>query len=156
MNTMIKTTLATAAMGLLFTGCSVEDAVTQATSGVGSGSGRDDITLSKTADGFMINWNKNYSGYSEVIYTDGSSGDRGNGYPFTNNATGTYTMTCVERSSANSSVSYRCTRPDITATSSVTLEKGTEYQWLVSYGTDHEHGEVDATMEYSGGILIIE
>ena len=144
------------AMGLLLTGCNVEDVIADTGTDGGSGSSRDDITLTKTANGFTINWTKNYSGYSEVIYTDGTRGDRGNGYPFTNNATGSYTMTCVQKTGYAPDASYQCTRPDITTTSSVNLKEGVEYQWLVSYGTEHEHGEVEALMSYVGGTLTIE
>ncbi len=151
--------MAMAVAAALMTGCSVEDAVSDISSGSvggGSGSGNDSFTIQKQGSDFVINWNKNYNGYSEIIYTDGSTGARGNGYPFTNNATGNYTLTCSLFGENNRKVYYHCVRPDITATSRVTLEKGVEYQWLVSYGTEHEHGETEAVMEYVGGTLSIQ
>jgi len=164
MNTILKTTLAIAAATALFTGCSVEDAINEASASegstssanTGSATGSDNITLSKTGEGFLITWTKNYESYAEIIYTDGTTGKRGNGYPFTNNATGTFFLNCVQSSQDSNSVRYRCTRPDITATSSVNLKKGVQYQWMGSYGFDHEHGEVEAIMEYTGGMLTIE
>jgi len=164
MNTILKTTLAIAAVTVLFTGCSVEDAISEASTSERSTSSTsssdstasDNITFSKTGEGFLITWTKNYESYAEIIYTDGTTGERGNGYPFTNNATGTYFLTCVQSSEDSSKVGYRCTRPDITATSSVILEKGVAYQWMGSYGFDHEHGEIEAIMEYTGGTLTIE
>ena len=76
----------------LFTGCTGEDMVSSIKSGTGGGAGvgSDNITVSKTGEGFMVTWTKKSSGYSEVIYTDGTKGARGNGYPITDNATGTY------------------------------------------------------------------
>jgi len=163
MKTVVKTTLAMVAATAIFTGCSVEDAATSMSdsvsdSGGSAGVGSDNITVSKTGEGFMITWTKKSSGYSEVIYTYGTKGARGNGYPITNNATGTYFLNCTEKAghSTDSYVGYNCSRPDLTLESSVRLKKGTQYQWLVSYGSDHTHGEVEATMEYSGDMLIID
>ena len=160
MKTVLKTILAMVVATVLFTGCTGEDMVSsiENDTGGGGGVGSDNITVSKTGEGFMITWTKESSGYSEVIYTDGSTGDRGNGYPITNNATGTYFLNCTESYSSPSDayVSYNCTRPDLTLESSVRLKKGTQYQWLVSYGSEHTYGEVEATMEYSGDMLIID
>jgi len=173
MKTILKTTMAMAAATLLMTGCDIEDHIKDSkldndlglstgdssTVGGDSSSEVDTFTLTKTANGFSINWTKNYSGYSEIIYSDGDDTTlRGDGYPFTSNAKGSYSMVCVESYSSDSDayVSYRCERPDITYRSTVRMKKGVEYQWLVSYGTAHEHGETQAITQYVGGILSIQ
>ena len=163
MNTLLKSALALTLASALFTGCSVEDALsdidesTSGYSGGTSGNGRDSFTITKTSDGFTIHWSKGYSGYSEIIYKKSdTTNPRGDGYPFTNNATGDYTMNCVLSGEDTRTVGYRCSRPDISAISGVRLEKGVEYQWLVSYGTDHEQGEVEAIMEYTSAGLVIQ
>ena len=161
--------MALAAVSVLFSGCSGEDIVgdvtdatsSSGTSGGGSGSstssGEDSFTIVKTADGFDINWHKGYEGYSEIIYKDASNTNpRGNGYPFTNNYTGDYTLSCLQGDDSRPEVVYYCTRPDVTYGTKVRLTQGTQYQWLVSYGTEHDHGEVEYTMEYSGGMLTVE
>ena len=160
MKTVIKTTLAMAAAAMMMSGC---EALTDTSSeefvydsGTSSSGALDTITIRPITDGFVIDWRKRYSGYSEVIYTDGNAGARGNGYPFTNNATGDYTMTCTKSYEDSLKVGYICERPDITIRSGVTLEKGVEYQWLVSYGFDHDHGEPQAIMQYVGDTLIIQ
>lgn len=153
MSKIVKTTIATAIAAAIMTGCSLVD---ESIEYENMGGGTDTISLTKQGSDFVISWDKSYVGYSEVIYTDGTSGDRGNGYPFTNNATGNYTMTCVFSREDNAKAYYSCTRSDISATSSVTLVKGVEYQWLVSYGFEHQHGETQATMEYANGTLSIQ
>jgi len=156
MNTVLKSALALTLASALFTGCGVEDAVTDI-GGATGGSGSDTFSIAKSGDGFTINWSKEYSGYSEIIYMEsGTTDPRGDGYPFTNNATGDYTMTCSLSGEDSRSVSYSCSRPDITLTSNVRLKKGVEYQWLVSYGTEHEHGDVEAIMEYTSAGLVIQ
>lgn len=168
MKTILQTTLAMTVAATLFTGCSVEDnlgeledaasssTVLEDTASSSAGNDTISIVTNSQGKGFSISWNKNYSGYAEVIYTDSSTKERGNGYPFTNNATGAYTLSCVMSDEDTSSVSYSCTRPDITLVSNVRLQKNVDYQWLVSYGTDHEHGEVQAVMQYAGDTLIID
>jgi len=158
-----------AAASVVFAGCSAEDLATDIedtasssydSSGNGStptSSSEDSFTITKTAIGFDISWHKSYQGYSEIIYKDAANTKpRGNGYPFTNNATGDFTLSCEKRSEDDKEVGYGCLRPDVTYATTVKLVKGTQYQWLISYGTEHEHGEVAYTMEYSGGVLIVE
>ena len=161
MNKILKTTMAMTVAAALFTGCSVEDAMTDtgSTSNGGSGgtSGQDTFSITKTSSGFDIDWSKGYQGYSEIVYREvGTSDPRGNGYPFTNNATGSYHMTCVKSREDTQRVSYECARSDLTLTSSVTLKKGVEYEWFASYGTDHEAGEPEVYMEYVSDTLTIE
>ena len=161
--------MALAVASVLFSGCSGEDivgdvadnTVSSGTSGGGSSSSTsseiDSFTIVKTATGFDINWHKEYKGYSEIIYRDASNTKpRGNGYPFTNNYTGDYTLSCIQGDDSKPEVVYYCTRPDVTYGTKVRLTQGTQYQWLVSYGIEHEHGEVAYTMEYSEGMLIVE
>ena len=165
MNKIIKTTIAMTAAASLFTGCGVEDELKDAsTSGSStstttsdSSSSFDTFNITKTALGFNINWVKRYEGYSEIIYKEvGTDDARGDGYPFTNNATGSYTLTCEKNSEVTQSVGYRCTRSDITATSSVTLKKDVQYEWLVSYGIEHDHSDPEVYMEYVADTLTIE
>ena len=166
----LQTTLALTAGIFLLNGCGMQDLtdeVTQGTSGYdaagngtygGSGGGSDSFTITQTQDGFVIDWVKKEDGYGEIIYTDDLSKPRGNGYPFTNDYAGTYTLTCefTGVSSDNTYVGYSCGRPDVTYGTSVKLKKGVQYQWLLSQGIDHEHGETEYVMEYSGNTLTIE
>jgi len=175
MKNIFKTTTAITLAAMLLTGCGEEDFIKPAKTGTsldssgvisdsvdtgGSTStqgGQDSFNISKTSDGFKINWNKGYEGYSEIIYQKvGTDRTRGDGYPFTNNATGSYTLTCVKVGDETDSVRYSCSRSDITLTSSVTLQKGVQYEWLSSYGFEHEHSEPTATMEYVSDTLTIE
>lgn len=154
MRRILKTTIATVTAAVVMAGCSLVD---ESEEYVQIGGATDTILLAKQGNGFVINWSKNYSGYSEVVYTQSvATGERGDGYPFTNNVTGNYTLTCEFASENSTKAYYRCTRPDISAVSSVALEKGIEYQWLVNYGFEHRHGETQATMEYANGTLSIQ
>jgi len=165
MNNVVKKMIAIVVAATLFTGCGTEDLIKEASgidtsgnSGSGAGSsGNDALTVSKTGEGFLVTWTKNSSGYSEVIYTDGTRGARGNGYPLTSNSTGTFFLNCTEGSRSVESVAYTCQASNITGmTTSVNLAVDTPYEWLVSYGTEHEHGETEAIMEYTSGTLTIE
>jgi len=170
MNTILKTTWAMAAATVLFTGCSVEDTATSlgdsvsdntggGSNGTGSAtdSGLDTFTITKTALGFTIDWVKNSEGYSEVIYREVGSDDlRGNGYPLTHNSTGSYRTTCEKYSDDGTRVWYGCERDDVTYASKVIMEKGVEYEWMSSYGTEHELAEAEVHMEYVGDTLTIE
>jgi len=168
MNTILKTTLTLAVASVVFAGCSAEDVAADigaASSPYDTGSNGstpensdgDSFTITKTDVGFNIDWHKSYHGYAEIIYKDAANTKpRGNGYPFTNNATGDFTLSCEKLAEDEEEVAYGCNRPDLTYGTSVKLKIGTQYQWLISYGTEHEHGEVEYTMEYSGGTLIVE
>lgn len=155
---IIKSIIAMAAAAALFTGCSLEDGLKDASGTTGGrSSDLDTFNITKTTLGFKIDWVKRYGGYSEIIYQKvGTDNARGDGYPFTNNATGTYSLTCEKSSEDADRVGYRCTRPDITAISSVTLKKGVQYEWLVGYGTEHEHSDPEVYMEYVADTLAIE
>ncbi len=175
MKNILKTTTAITLAAMLLTGCGEEDFIKPAntvssfdasdylsdsvdTSGsTSTQSGQDSFNISKAPNGFKISWNKSYEGYAEIIYQKvGTDRTRGDGYPFTNNATGSYTLTCEKTSDETDSVRYSCSRSDITLTSNVTLQKGVQYEWLVSYGFDHEHSEPTVTMEYVSDTLTIE
>lgn len=158
MNTIIKTTMALVVTTALFTGCSLEDGLEDIGNASSSSSSKSDtFSITKTTLGFNIDWVKKSEGYSEIIYREvGTNNLRGDGYPFTNNYGGSYTLTCEKSSEESDKVGYRCTRSDITLTSSVNLKKGIEYEWLVSYGVDHEHSNPEVYMEYVGDTLTIE
>jgi hypothetical protein len=152
---------------VLFSGCSMSD---YGEEDVGSSSyDYDDggsttsssLSVKKSYNGFDIVWNKNNSGYSEVIYTDDLDRTRGRGYPLTSNSKGKFTMPCEYKyedsdESYNSAVYYTCYPSNVTYKVGIKLVKGVEYKWLVSDGYDHTHGEVEFTMSYtsSGGLVI--
>ena len=167
MNTILKITLALAAATALFTGCTAEDLASDISSSTdssqsGGGSstnnnGLDTFTITKTALGFNIDWVKKYEGYSEVIYREvGTDNLRGNGHPLTHNYTGTYRATCEKYSEDATEVAYGCERDDVTYGSTVRLKKGVQYEWISSYGTEHDLAEADIHMEYVGDTLTIE
>ncbi len=171
MNTILKTTLALAAATALFTGCSIEDAASDISSSAdnsqssgGSSTndeatnrGLDTFTITKTALGFNIDWVKKYEGYSEVIYREvGTDKLRGNGHPLTHNYNGTYRATCEKHSEDNTEVVYGCERDDASYGSTVRLKKGVQYEWISSYGVEHDLAEAEMYMEYVGGTLTIE
>lgn len=114
------------------------------------------LRIEKTAAGFTVTWKKENSGYSEVIYTDELDKERGNGYPLTSNTKGTFTMPCEMSSEDAYEVRYRCYPSNVTYSKRVKLQKGVEYYWLVSDGVEHQHGEVEASMQYVDGQLVIE
>jgi len=165
MNNIVKTTMATVVAATLFTGCSLGEVGNELNKDVldgnndgGNSSYNDTLSVSKTVDGFIVHWTKRASGYGEVIYTDGTRGPRGNGYPLTSNSTGSFSLDCHENyNSSADRVSYNCEASNFSgADKHVILDVGTQYQWLVSYGTDHEYGEAEAIMEYNGGTLSIQ
>jgi hypothetical protein len=91
-----------------------------------------------------------------VIYTDDLSKTRGNGYPLTSNNSGDYTLTCNQTSADNTQISFSCKPSNVTYNNKVSFDAGVEYKWLVSEGINHEHQEVEFTMTYQDGELIIE
>ena len=114
------------------------------------------LSVSQMTNGFTINWDKENDGYSEVIYTDDLSKDRGDGYPLTANYKGNYTLSCEVSTQESTYISYSCKPSNVTYTKKVQFEEGKEYMWLVSDGLDHQHGEVEFTMIYQDGKLSIE
>ncbi len=160
MKTILKTTMVLTIAATLFTGCSVEDMIEDTSeeiyTGSGSSSHNDTLSVVKTGEGFLVMWTKRASSYGEVIYTDSLSKERGNGYPLTANATGTYTMPCTMGGADSQGANFSCNPSNVSNSKSVYLKSGVEYKWLVGYGFDHEHGEVEATMEFSNGVLTIE
>jgi len=160
LKTLTKTTLAIAAASLLFTGCSVDgsstgyDGATGASGG--SSSSSDTMSVTKTGEGFLVAWTKRSGTYGEVIYTDDLDKKRGVSYPLTANADGVYFMPCTMVSSDASGAQYSCKPSNVSYAKSVYLKAGVSYNWLVSTGFDHVHGEVEATTLYSGGDLIVE
>lgn len=156
MKTLKTSTLAIAAAATLFTGCSVDDSTYSPDLGGGSSSQTDTLSVVKTGEGFLVMWSKKAGSYGEVIYTDSLDKKRGVGYPLTANATGVYSMPCYEVTSATSGATYSCKPSNVSYRKTVSLKEGVSYKWLVSYGFGHEHGEVEATMQYSNGTLIIE
>jgi hypothetical protein len=114
------------------------------------------ISIKITTDGFVLLWDKPSDGYSEVIYTDDLSLERGRGYPLTANYAGSYRMPCEISTQDEYEMRLRCFPSNVSYTKSVRLTKGVNYMWLVSEGLDHVHGEVEATMLHDGNSLIIE
>jgi hypothetical protein len=107
--------------------------------------------------GFAVFWTKRAGSYGEVIYTDDLSKPRGNGYPLTANYTGVYIMPCTMRYRDAQGASFSCRPSNVSYSKTVRLETGKEYKWLVNYGFDHTHGEVEATMQYNGdGTITVE
>ena len=159
--TILKTTLALALAGTLFTGCSVIDdtvngLVEEAITDGDNSSHNDKLTVSKTSKGFLVTWTKTASDYGEVIFTDGTTGARGNGYPLTSNTTGIFSLNCESVEETKTSIRYDCAASNVSDNQSVSFVSNTAYQWLVSYGIEHEHGEVEAVTEYSDGLLTVE
>ena len=157
---LLKTTLATA-MAILVTGCGGgSDSVGSYGGGDNGSTSTDSLKITKSSNSrdFVVKWNKNSGGYSEVIYTDDLNKERGNGYTATSNSTGTITMVCQERYSTAQEISYRCKPDNVTYSKSVTLKAGVEYKWLVNYsdGVNFTKGEVAAIMTYNDGVLSIQ
>ncbi len=146
----------------LFTGCSLEDAVneenfsSESSQSSGGDSYDDSLTVPKTNEGFLVMWTKRSGTYGEIIYTDDLSEKRGNGYPLTANADGTFAMPCYLEDSNDDGAWYSCEPSNVTYEKRVYLKNGVSYSWLVSYGTEHEHGEVEAITQYSDGFLTVE
>jgi hypothetical protein len=156
MKKAIWTTGVLAAGVLLLSGCTdLVDAIDEGYGGSG-GAGSSSISVSKTIGGFVVTWEKPSDGYSEVIYTDDLSLERGRGYPLTANFAGSYRMPCEISTQDEYEMRLRCFPSNVSYTKSVRLTKGVNYMWLVSEGLDHVHGEVEATMLYDGNSLIIE
>jgi hypothetical protein len=155
-NFALKTTL-TLATALLFSACSGGGSdVDFDMPTPGDGSGKDSFKIIKKSDSaFDIIWNKGYSGYSEIIYTDDTSKPRGIDYVFTNNAKGKYIMHCNKKNEEYYEVKFSCSREDLDIRKTITLETNKEYMWLASYGFEHEHGPVEYTMQYSNGTLSV-
>ncbi len=156
-----------AVTGTFFTGCSeadtmVNDLVNNLTTGEEitdgiSSPATDTLTISETDEGFLVNWVKKTSGYGEVIFTDEKTINiRGKGYPLTSNIEGDFSLDCTLGEESESGVQYECIASNKSNTQSLFFMNDTAYQWLVSYGTEHEHGEVEAVTEYSNGILTID
>ncbi|MDD2451109.1 MAG: hypothetical protein PHU67_04265 [Sulfurovum sp.] len=159
MKILTQTTLVLAAASTLFTGCSLEEALVDESMEYDSGSGStgsDKMTLSKTGEGFLVTWTKKSGTYGEVIYTDDLNKERGNGYPLTANADGTYMMPCTLVESDSEGARFSCAPSNVSNSKSVYLKTGVSYSWLVSTGFDHTHGEVGGSTLYSGGELIVE
>lgn len=172
-NSMITTTVLAAGV-LLFNGCTggtdikegnyepirTADGGSHVSSGSGEGTdysvASSALKVKKTTKGFTVTWKKENSGYSEVIYSDDLDRTRGRGYPLTSNSKGTFTMPCELSSEDDYEVRYRCYPSNVTYTKRVRLQKGVQYFWLVSDGFDHVHGEVETSMQYVDGQLIIE
>ena len=160
---LLKTTLA-AAMAILVTGCGGGSDNIGSIGSYGGGdngsTGVDSLKITKSSNSrdFVVKWNKNSGGYSEVIYTDDLNKKRGNGYTATSNSTGTITMVCQELYATAQEISYRCKANNVYYSKSVTLKAGVEYKWLVNYsdGVDFTKGEVQATMTYNDGELYIQ
>jgi hypothetical protein len=134
------------------TGCDLSDTDSSDTTSNFS----DRVRLERSADGFTIYWSKNDNDYAEIIYTDDLDKKRGNGYPLTANKAGEYTLVCSESSKSSDSVRYRCKASNVTYTKSITFKIDKSYMWLPSYGVEHTHGEIFATMRYDGESVTIE
>ncbi len=165
MKSILQTTLACVLAGTLFTGCSaVDDMINgfmddlteeEITEDIIS-SYNDKLTVSKTDDGFLVTWTKVSSDYGEVIFTDGTTGVRGNGYPLTSNTEGVFFLDCQSVEETKINVRYDCSASNVSDNENISFVSDTAYQWLVSYGTEHEHGEVEAVTQYSDGYLTVE
>ncbi len=163
MKTILKISLALA--GILFAGCTevdnlinnaVDDLREDVTEDVVDLTQNDRLTVSKTPNGILVTWTKIASDYGEVIFTDGTTGTRGNGYPLTSNTAGTFFLDCESVEETETNARYDCSASNVSDNESISFVSDTAYQWLVSYGTEHEHGEVEAVTEYSDGILTVE
>ena len=160
MKKIILTTTTILAMAL-FSGCGgggdlnsqIDDAINGDVE-VGADSLRVDPIDNNT--GFLVSWTKNSRGYGEVIYTDDLSKPRGDGHPMTSNSTGIVLMSCKQNYIDYSGVHFRCKLTNVTYGYNITLKPNVEYKWLVSYGTDHQHGEVAniVTVDDSGTVEV--
>jgi len=158
MKTILKTTMAVAVASVLFTGCSVDDLDDGGVSDNSTSSYNDVISISKTGKDFKVLWLKNNSGYGEVIYR-GSSEDTYSRKALTDNGAGVITFDCTFKSESDGVAVYACNASNLTgdyAWKTVRLQEGVQYQWYPTYGFDQEEGEVDATTEYSNGVLTVE
>ena len=159
-NTILKTTIILALGATLFTGCSVDDFKESDPFNPSSvGSKNDSLAVFKTLspNGFSVLWVKKAGSYGEVIYTDDLSKKRGNGYPLTSNSTGAHNLKCTLMNSDADGATFSCKPSNVSYSKTVRLKTGVQYKWLVGYGFSHEHGEVEATMEYHGnGTITVE
>jgi len=145
------------AAGLLLNGCTdfSDDSSDTIDFFDGGSAGSSSLKVEKSESGFLVTWERSSGGYGEVIYTDDLDKTRGSGYPLTSNFGGTYTMPCTYASEDSQKVYYDCEPSNVSYHKYVTLVKGQTYYWLVSEGLDHQHGEVEAIMEYNDGSLTI-
>lgn len=156
MKIKLGTGLIVISLAVLFTGCTEDDNGNNPFGGGGSSSHNDVLSVSKSGEDFLVTWTKKSSSYSEVIYTDDLDKKRGNGYPLTANYTGSYTMPCKFVSKDANGASYSCKPSNVSYSKSVYLKNNVQYKWLVGYGFSHEHGNVEAIVEYVGGVLTVE
>ncbi len=160
----VVTAVLAVAAAVAVTGCGVGEDTSSTSSfdlgdiGGTTNVGADSLSIAKVISpkGFLVMWSKRSGGYGEVIYTDDLNKKRGNGYPLTANAKGVYSLKCEEVSSNSSGADYSCKASNVSYSRRVHLENGVEYKWLVNYGFEHTHGEVEATMTYRNGTLIVE
>jgi len=148
--------LASSVLAVALTGCGGGDI--SDTYGYGSGSGssaNDKLTATPNGNDFTVKWTKASSGYGEVIYTDDLSKTRGDGYPFTANGTGDYYMPCEYLYDNSEKAYYKCYPDTVTYSVRVRFEKGKEYKWLVSTGTEHSHQAVAFKTKFENGTLTI-
>jgi hypothetical protein len=160
--TILKITMALVLAGTLFTGCSTEDLHDTAVGAINDikdykeenfteESSTDDFSIEYKYGGFRILWTKLTDGPGELIYTDGAEDT---GIPMVADEKGQYILTCTPTPETQND--YDCTVSNNGTNQKITLITNVQYQWLISYGEDHIHGEVEAVTEYSDGVLTIE
>ena len=132
----------------LFSGC--EDLVSAISD---TSSGHDSISVTQlNATTLQFSWEKKYSGYSEVLSRE-SGVSRRTGYFMTQNAKGSYELTCSINDYSSDSVKLSCTNTGSgylsTFSSFPKMKFNTNYNIEISEGTSHDYRGASATIRYN-------
>ena len=129
---------------VLLTGCEVTDELS---------SSDDKINVSLLGTQTMvIEWEKKYTGYSEVLARQSGVTKR-TGYFMTHNSKGNYEMTCTVSSQSSSKVSFSCNSTGSDSLSTYnnfpSIYMDETYNIQGSQGTSHDYKDVVAKIFYS-------
>ena len=127
-----------------------------------SSSSNKKLNITQVGNNFNIVWNKQYVGYSEVVYMDEvKEGVRGSNIMH-DNSTGKHTLDCTLSDNSTNRVSYSCegSGPSILGgemdlNARLSFKKGVQYKILTNYSFDLTHSEVNYILEFNGNTLSI-
>lgn len=119
----------------------------------GDSSSDDSIKVTLPSDTrIVIGWEKNYSGYSEVLARE-SGVTRRTGYFMTQNSTGNYELTCDINTQFSREVGFTCKSTGSGYLSTYSqlskMKNDTVYNFQISQGTEHNYQEVSYKVAYN-------
>jgi len=128
-----------------------------------SDSNSDKLKITQSENDFNLVWNKNYNGYSEVVFMKEITEEERGDVILSNNYTGKHTLSCNLSSNSLDSVLYSCKglSPDLFGgkmdiSKSLHFKKGIEYKILMnSNALDLKHSSVKYIVEFNGNTLTI-